>query len=136
MINQQLTDRNKALVRSFYEDGTNSEAKEYGQIFNPGFHVSAPDYLPWGGKSDLTGYLEDVLPQVTKVLDFKRCRIISLLGENEQIVIAIDIGLKGTENSVIISEHWEIREGKAHSLWVAYYEPQQLMDVLEKNAAR
>jgi hypothetical protein len=135
MTDQELTNNNKLLVRSFYEGGTDNEAKAYGEIFDPGFHVSAPDYLPWGGKSNLKAYLDDVLPQVTKVLDFKRCRIISLVGENEQIVIAIDIGLKGTEHSVIISEHWEIRYGKAHSLWVAYYEPQQLMELIKKNAA-
>jgi len=135
MTDQLLTDQNKALVRSFYEGGTDSEAREYGEIFNPGFKVSAPDYLPWGGTSDLNAYLNNVLHQVTAVLDFKRCKIVSLVGENELVVIAIDIGLKGTDYSVRISEHWSIKGGKALSLWVAYYEPQKLMELIERNAA-
>jgi hypothetical protein len=83
----------------------------------------------------LKAYLEDVLPQVTAVLDFKRCRIVSLVGENEQVVIAIDIGIAGTIHSVLISEHWEIRDAKARSLWVSYYDPVHLMELIKKNAA-
>lgn len=135
MTDQILTDNNKALVRSFYEGGTDSEAKTYGEIFLPEFEVTAPGYLPWGGTSSLQTYLNDVLHQVTAVLDFKRCKILSLTGENENIVIVIDIGLTGTKYSVQISEHWKIRDGKALSLWVAYFEPEQLMKLIERNAA-
>jgi hypothetical protein len=38
---------NKAVVRSFYNGGTDSEKKTYGEIFHPEFNVAAPDYLPW-----------------------------------------------------------------------------------------
>jgi hypothetical protein len=135
MTDQTLTDNNKALVRSFYEGGTDSEEKTYGEIFSPEFEVTAPAYLPWGGTSGLQVYLDDVLHQVTAVLDFKRCKIISLVGENEKIVILIDIGLANTEHSIKISEHWEFSNGKALSLWVAYFEPENLMKLIEKNAA-
>src|ERR1700749_4319610 len=113
MTDQLLTDRNKALVRSFYEGGTNSEAKEYGEIFHPDFKVAAPDYFPWGGTSDLKTYLSDVLEQVTAVLDFSRCKIVSLVGENDLIVIVIDIGISGTEYTVQISEHRKRKDGLA-----------------------
>lgn len=136
MTDQILTDNNKALVRSFYEGGTNSEEKTYGEIFLPEFEVTAPAYLPWGGTSNLQAYLDDVLHKVTAVLDFKRCKILSLVGENDMIVILIDIGLIGTEHSVKISEHWKISNGKALSLWVAYFEPEELVKLIEKNAAR
>lgn len=135
MTDQLLTDQNKALVHSFYAGGTNSEAKEYGEIFHPEFKVTAPDYLPWGGTSNLKTYLEDILLQVTAVLDFKRCEIISLIGENDSVVIVIDIGIMDTPHTVRISEHWSIQKGKAINLWVAYFEPQQLMEAIEKNAA-
>jgi hypothetical protein len=135
MTNQHLTDSNKALVRSFYEGGTDSEAKEYGEIFHPDFKVTAPDYFPWGGTSDLKAYLSDVLEQVTAVLDFSRCRVVSLVGENDLIVIVIDIGIKGTEYSVQISEHWMLKDGKAIDLWVAYFEPKILLELIDKNAA-
>lgn len=135
MTNQHLTDINKALVRSFYEGGTDSEAKEYGEIFHPDFTVTAPDYFPWGGTSDLKAYLSDVLEQVTAVLDFTRCRVVSLVGENDLIVIVIDIGIRGTVYTVQISEHWTIKDGKAIYLWVAYFEPQKLMELIARNAA-
>lgn len=136
MTNQHLTDRNKALVRSFYEGGTDSERKTYGEIFHPDFKVTAPNYLPWGGTSDLQAYLADVLHQVTAVLDFKRCRIVSLVGENDAIVIVIDIGLTGTDFTVRISEHWTIEGDKAINLWVAYFEPLELMNLLARNAGQ
>jgi hypothetical protein len=135
MTNQHLTDSNKALVRSFYEGGTDNEAKEYGEIFHPDFKVTAPDYFPWGGTSDLKAYLSDVLEQVTAVLDFARCRIVSLVGENDLIVIVIDIGIRGTEYTVQISEHWQIKDGKAIYLWVAYFEPKMLLELIDRNAA-
>ncbi|QEC74774.1 nuclear transport factor 2-like protein [Mucilaginibacter ginsenosidivorax] len=135
MIDQHLTDRNKALVRSFYEGGTDSEAKAYGEIFLPEFEVTAPNYLPWGGTSNLQAYLDDVLHQVTAVLDFKRCEIISLVGENEHIIILINIALVGTADRINISEHWTIKDNKALSLWVAYFEPEALMQLIAKNAA-
>src|ERR1700712_5976648 len=108
MTDQGLTDRNKALVLSFYQGGTDSEAKTYGEIFLPEFTVSAPDYLPWGGVSDLNGYLTHVLPQVTKVLDFSRCEIVSFVGENDKVVIVVNLGLVDTDQVTKISEHWEI----------------------------
>lgn len=135
MTDQNLTDSNKSLVRSFYEGGTDSETNSYGEIFHPEFKVTAPDYLPWGGTSDLKAYLDDVLHQVTAVLDFTRCSIVSLIGENDQIVIVIDIGLTGIDAIIRISEHWTISDNKAINLWVAYFEPAALMELLQKNGA-
>ena len=131
MTDQILTDRNKAIVRSFYEGGTDSEAKEYGQIFHPDFKVTAPNYLPWGGTSVLKTYLADVLHQVTAVLDFSKCKIDSMVGENEDVVIILDIGIINTSYRIKISEHWTFKDGLAINLWVAYFEPKVLTDVFK-----
>jgi hypothetical protein len=133
MINELLTEENKTIVRSFYEGGTNSNKKEYGTIFHPSFMVTAPHYLPWGGTSNLTNYLKLILPQVTAVLDFNRCKIISLIGENNSVVIVIEIGLMGLSDTVKISEHWQFRDGKAISLWVAYFEALRLIALIKEN---
>lgn len=133
MTDQDLTDRNKALVRTFYEGGTNREARSYGEIFHPEFKVTAPGFFPWGGTSDLQAYLDDVLHQVTAVLDFSRCNIVSLVGENDEVVIVIDIALVGADDIIRISEHWTIRNNKAINLWVAYFEPAALMELLKNN---
>ncbi|HMH24059.1 MAG TPA: hypothetical protein VK563_19885 [Puia sp.] len=135
MINELLTKENKAIVRSFYEGGTDRNKNEYGAIFHPGFTVTAPRYLPWGGTSNLADYLTLILPQVTAVLDFSRFKIISLIGENSSVVIVIEIGLMDLTDSVRISEHWEIEDGKAFSLWVAYFEAFRLIALIKENAA-
>jgi hypothetical protein len=134
MINELLTAENKSIVRSFYEGGTNRNKKEYGTIFHPDFTVTAPRYLPWGGTSNLADYLKLILPQVTAVLDFNRCEIISLIGENNSVVIVIEIGLMGLPDLIKISEHWEIEDGKAFSLWVAYFEALRLIALIKENA--
>ena len=133
MYDQELTAINKAIVRSFYEGGTDSEAKEYGQIFHPDFKVTAPDYLPWGGISNLDEYLVNVLPQVTSVIDFSKCVINSLVAENEQIVIVVTFGVIGTPHQIVISEHWVIKDKLATSLWVAYFEPKAMVDRIAYN---
>jgi hypothetical protein len=133
MINERLTEENKAIVRSFYEGGTNSNKKEYGAIFHPDFVVTAPRYLPWGGTINLTDYLKLILPQVTAVLDFGRCKIISMIGENNSVVIVIEIGLMSLADTIKISEHWEFKNGKAISLWVAYFEALRLIALIKEN---
>ena len=42
----------------------------------------------------------------------------------------INIGIKGSDATIKISEHWAVRDGKAASIWVAYFEPQALLDKL------
>jgi hypothetical protein len=39
----------------------------------------------------------------------------------------------GTADVIQISEHWEVRDGKALSLWVAYFEPQALLDKIKRD---
>jgi hypothetical protein len=48
-------------------------------------------------------------------------RYVSLTAEVGHVVALIDIGLQGTERSIMISEHWDIRQDKAIRLLVAYF---------------
>jgi hypothetical protein len=40
------------------------------------------------------------------------------------------MGVTGTEHVIKILDLWTIRNGKAVELWVAYFEPQALLDKL------
>jgi hypothetical protein len=131
MNKEALTEKNISIIRSFYEGGTDNENTGYGSIFHPDFTVTAPDYLPWGGTSGLTTYLDDVLPQVTRVIDFKRLTFDSIVGQENRVVVVINVGVVGFASLIKISEHWEMKDGKALSLWVAYFEPQALLDLIE-----
>jgi hypothetical protein len=42
----------------------------------------------------------------------------------------INVGVTGTDAIIKISEHWTVRGSKATSIWVAYFEPQALLDKL------
>ena len=55
-------------------------------------------------------------------------RYVSLTAEGGHVVALIDIGVRGTAGSVVISEHWDIADGKATRLLVAYFDPKILLD--------
>jgi hypothetical protein len=81
------------------------------------FHLLFP-----GGQFNKAQYIS-ILPQVASSLDFARMRYVSLTAEGQHVVALIDIGVQGTDKSVIISEHWDIENGKAIRLLVAYFDP-------------
>ena len=125
---------NKAVVMAFYDGGVRGDISGFGAKLYDDFVCSAPVYLPWGGDTrSAAGYLNDVLPQVAKVLDFSRFSYDSITAEGDHVVALINVGVTGTQDMIKISEHWRLDKGKARSIWVAYYEPSALMTVLERN---
>lgn len=92
-----------------------------------------PAYLPWGGAFGKQAYV-DLLPQVASVLDFTRLSYLSLTAEGQHVVALIEIGVQGSEKSIIISEHWDVEHDKATRLLVAYFDPKALLDQLNGHA--
>jgi hypothetical protein len=43
-------ERNKAVVDEFYKAGIQGHLARFGQYLHPDFTVTAPNYLPWGGR--------------------------------------------------------------------------------------
>ena len=131
---QSKVEKNKAVVMAFYDGGVRGDISGFGANLYDDFVCSAPIYLPWGGDTtSAQGYLNDVLPQVAKVLDFSRFSYDSITAEDDHVVALINVGVTGTDAMIKISEHWKLENGKARSIWVAYYEPSALMTVIEKN---
>lgn len=126
-ISSDETDRAKAIVRSFYEGGARGTITDFADQLDSGFELFVPAYLPWGGQYDKAGYV-DLLPGVAKALDFTRLDYLSFTGEGGHIVVLIEIGVQGTERTIVISEHWDIAHGKAVRLRVAYFDPKILLD--------
>lgn len=121
---------NKAVVDAFYQGGVKGDIKTFEKYLHPDFVVSAPSYLPWGGtRHGAEKYLE-ILPQVAAALDFSRFSYESFTAEGDHVVALVNLGIHGTNEIVKISEHWNIRAGMAMSIWVAYYEPQILLQQL------
>jgi hypothetical protein len=45
-------------------------------------------------------------------------------------VAVFNISVTGTDAIVKIVDHWTLRDGKAISLWAAYFEPQAVLEKL------
>ena len=130
----ELAELNKSVVRAFYEGGVRGDISAFGSNLHDDFVCSAPDYLPWGGDTHgAAGYLNVVLPQVAKVLDFGRFSYDSITAEEKHVVALINVGVVGKDSMIKISEHWSLDDGKARSIWVAYFEPAALLALIEDN---
>lgn len=116
-----------AVVKTFYRGAAEGRIVDFEKYTAEGFILFVPDYLPWGGQYDKAGYVS-ILPQVAKTLDAVRLSYESLTVQGEHVVALIRIGVQGTDESILISEHWDVSEGQAHRLLVAYFDPKVLLD--------
>ena len=128
----QTAEDAKAIVKSFYDAGARGEITSFADRLAENFELFVPPSLPWGGQFNKAQYLS-ILPRVASTLDFARMRYMSLTAEGQHVVALIDIGVQGTDKSVIISEHWDIEDGKAIRLLVAYFDPKILLDQINSS---
>src|SRR5262249_24339211 len=120
------TERARELVRSFYDGGARGSITSFRDSLDEDFELLVPPQLPWGGTFDKQRYIA-LLPRVAAALDFRRLKYLSLTAEGNHVVALIDIGVAGTDRSIIISEHWDVHDGKAVRLSVAYFDPTVLL---------
>ena len=122
------------VVKRFYDGGARGEITSFHDSLAEDFGLFVPPQLPWGGTFDKKQYIA-LLPRVADVLDFSRLTYLSLTSEGAHVVALIKIGVSGKDDSIIISEHWDIRDGKAIRLLVAYFDPTSLLDQIHAAAA-
>jgi ketosteroid isomerase-like protein len=129
--NDQTVKQNKSVVDIYYQAGVRGELTSFAEYVHNDFVTTAPNYLPWGGVHLGGGFFRDeVLPNLPDVIDFTRFGYESFTGEGSHVVALIRVGVTGTDEVIKISEHWEVKDGKALSIWVAYFEPKALLDKL------
>jgi ketosteroid isomerase-like protein len=124
----------REVVKRFYDGGARGEITSFGDSLAEDFELFVPPQLPWGGTFDKKQYVA-LLPRVAAVLDFARMTYVSLTAEGAHVVALIKIGVRGTDDFIVISEHWDIREGKAIRLLVAYFDPTVLLNQIHADAA-
>lgn len=116
------------VVDAYYQAGVREDLPSFAQYLDADFSVTAPNYLPWGGTHLGAAFFRDnVLGHLHETLDFTRFHYDSFTAEGSHVVALIDVGITGNDASVKISEHWEVEDGMAKSIWVAYFEPQILL---------
>ena len=121
------TERARQIVRRFYDFGAQGEITRFRDYLAEDFELLVPPQLPWGGTFNKEQYIA-LLPRVAAVLDFGRLTYKSLTAEGTHVVALIKIGVQGTDGSILISEHWDIRAGEAIRLLVAYFDPTLLLN--------
>jgi ketosteroid isomerase-like protein len=123
--------QSKEVVDAYYQAGVRGDLPSFGRFLHPDFKVTAPNYLPWGGTHEGASFFRDqVLKHLPETLDFSRFSYDSITSEGGHVVALINIGVTGTNATIKISEHWNVKDGKALSILVAYFEPQALLEKL------
>ena len=131
MADRPTSERSKAVVDAYYQAGVRGRLTDFGRYLHPDFSTTAPNYLPWGGvHAGAAFFRNQVLSNLPEVLDFGRFSYDVLVAEGKRVVALVNFGLTGSDAKIKISEHWTVRDGKATSIWVAYFEPQALLDKL------
>src|SRR6202790_5800575 len=54
----------------------------------------------------------------------------NVVAHDGHVVAVFNIGVTGTDAIIKIVDHWTLRDGKAISLWAAYFEPQAVLEKL------
>jgi hypothetical protein len=105
MSGQSNSEQNKAVVDAYYQAGVRGRLTDFSRYLHTDFTTTAPNYLPWGG----------VLHPGAAFF---------------RVVALVNFGVTGSDAMIKISEHWTAKDGKATSIWVAYFEPQALLEKL------
>src|ERR1700722_19139415 len=131
MAVQSENERNKALLDEYYKAGIRGPLTSFAAYVHPDFAVTAPNYLPWGGRHVGAAFFHDhLLPGATDVFDLARFSYDNVIAEDGHVVAVFNIGVTGTDAIVKIVNHRTLRDGKAVSLWAAYFEPQAVLEKL------
>jgi ketosteroid isomerase-like protein len=131
MIDQAASEQSQAVVDAYYQAGVRGRLADFAPYLHPDFSTTAPNHLPWGGVHPGAGFFRDqVLPHLPDLLDFGRFSYDVLFAAGERVVALVNVAVIGSEAMIKISEHWTVRNGQATSIWVAYFEPQALLDKL------
>jgi hypothetical protein len=73
MAVQSENERNKAVVDEYFKAGVQGHLTSFAAYLHPDFTVTAPNYLPWGGRHVAAAFFRDhLLSSVTDVFDFAR----------------------------------------------------------------
>ena len=131
MSNETESEKSKAVVDAYYQAGVRRRLTDFARYLDPDFSTTAPNYLPWGGVHPGAAFFRDeVLPKLPDVLDFGRFSYDRFFAADDHVVALVNFGVTGSDAMIKISEHWTVSKGKATSIWVAYFEPQPLLEKL------
>ena len=119
-------DRNKAIAELFYQCAKRGDMTDFFALATEDFTITAPAYLAWGGVHRGKDAILKILPIAGAHVDFQQFSVESLTAEENRVVAVLQVGVTGSPSMLRFSDHWQIENGLASSMWFAIFEPEAL----------
>lgn len=114
---------NKQIIKDAYEAMAQGDVRGFLVVLDPEIEVREPDGLPHGGTYRGLDELKGMFAKAGPVLDASKLAIEELTADEDRVVALLRIPLRSGEGDALISEHWRLRDGKAVSLHVFWFDP-------------
>jgi ketosteroid isomerase-like protein len=113
---------NREIVERAYEALRVGDAPGFLGALDQQIVVHEPEFLPYGGTCHGLPEFVAKLPAAREVMDSSRMEIVELTAEEDRVAALLRVGVRGSEDNVLIAEHWRMRDGLAVELRVFWYE--------------
>ena len=114
---------NKRIIRDAYDAMAGGDVRGFLGVLDEQIEVREPDGLPHGGLYRGLGELKEMFVKAAPVLDVGGMVVDDLVAEEDRVVAVLRIPLRSGGGEALISEHWRLRDGKAVSLRVFWFDP-------------
>ena len=114
---------NKEIVAGAYAALAGGDVKGFLAILDPDIQVSEPACLPYGGTYSGTKEVLGMFAKAGPVVDGGRTVVEHLVADGDRVVALLTVPLRSGGGEASISEHWQLRDGKAVRLDVFWADP-------------
>ena len=115
--------QNKEIIKRAYEAMAQGDVRTFLAALDPQIEVREPEGLPHGGTYRGLDELKGMFAKAAPLLDSSRLAIEELTADGDRVVALLRIPLRSGDGDAVISEHWRLRDGKAVSLQVFWFDP-------------
>ncbi len=123
-----MTIESKRIVGEVYDAIIAGRGEDVFGALHSEFRADIPPVVPWGGSHEAAAFGQVVLPRVLEVVDLSTLKVLSLLGENDNVFATATLTTRDGKAEILIGEHWTVREGKISNLRVFYFDPRPLIE--------
>ena len=113
---------NKQIIKGAYEAMAQGDVRGFLAVLDQQIEVREPDALPYGGTYRGVEELMGMVAKAAPVLDSSKLAIEELTADEDRVIALLRIPLRGGDGDALISEHWRLRDGKAVSLHVFWFD--------------
>ncbi len=117
-----IAQRNKELVLGALKSAQAGDVDKYLSAMHPDVQIHEPSYLPFAGLYKGHQGFHELKAQTKKIVDVSRMEIVSATADEERVVLLMRIPLRGSEERVLVTEHWRIENGLVVEVLVFWFE--------------